>query len=345
MLSGAAGIVAGAPVRGAVGPSSDVDFFRFVVPTGATREYFAYTTGDTDTLGVLYNAGGAQLSRSDDAQAASGLYNFMLTGRLAPGTYYLSVAGGRTGVEGPYTLFLGVVAETTGRSDATPIEVGEVAGGVFSTALDVDYFELVLSETMHVAVRSGGLVADAEGAILDSNGTEIVSNEEIYLWPYPEQFAMRARLAAGTYYIRVNSVRLQPYGSGAGFYSLHVDAAPEPGSTRATAADLGFGVTGGGIVDPASDVDWFRFDLDAAEQVFVSASVYFPKRHGIFDVKVELTDGNGDVLPRRFEYVNLYGGVIHYVFFRRQVGGGDLLPAGQRRGVGRYPPVSGDAAP
>ena len=315
MISGAAGIVAGVPVRGVVGPSSDVDFFRFVVPTGATREYFAYTTGDTDTLGVLYNAGGAQLSRSDDAQAASGLYNFMLTGRLAPGTYYLSVAGGRTGVEGPYTLFLGVVAETTGRTDATPIEVGEVAGGVFSTALDVDYFELVLSETMHVAVRSGGLVADAEGAILDSNGTEIVSNEEIYLWPYPEQFAMRARLAAGTYYIRVNSVRLQPYGSGAGFYSLHVDAAPEPGSTRATAADLGFGVTGGGIVDPASDVDWFRFDLDAAEQVFISASVYFPKRHGIIDIKVELTDGNGDVLPRRFEYVNLYGGVIHYAFF------------------------------
>ncbi len=314
MLSEATAIVAGVPVRGVVGPNSDLDFFRFVVPTGATREYYAYTTGATDTLGVLYNSSGAQLNRSDDAQAAWGLYNFMLTGRLGPGTYYVSVAGGRTGVEGAYTLHLGVVAETTGRSDAAPIEVGEVAGGVFGTASDVDYFELVISEAMHVAVRSGGLVADAEGAILNSAGTEVVSNDEMYLWPYPEQFAMRARLAAGTYYIRVNSVRLQPYGSGAGFYSLHVDAAPEPGGTRATAADLGLGVTGGGIVDPASDVDWFRLDLDAAERVFVSASVYFPTRHGIIDIKVELTDSNGSVLPRRFEYWNLHG-IIHYAFF------------------------------
>ncbi len=315
MRSGAVAMVAGVPVRGVVGPSADVDYFRFEVSGTDTREYYAYTTGDTDTLGVLYNGRGAQLNRSDDSQVASGLYNFMLTGRLAPGTYYLSVAGGRTGEQGAYTLFLGVVAETTGLADAAPVEVGEVAGGVFGTTSDVDYFELELSQEMHVAVRSGGLVPDAEGAILDSNGAEVVSNEQVYLWPYPEQFAMRTKLAAGTYYIRVKPTRLQPYGSGAGFYSLHVDAAPEPGSTRDTAVDLGFGVTGGGIVDPASDVDWFRIDLDAAEQVFISASVYLPTRHGIIDIKVELRDSNGDVLPERFNYWNLYGGVIHYVFF------------------------------
>jgi kexin len=297
-----------------VGPGSDVDFFRFEITDTDTREYFVYTTGDTDTRGTLYNAGGVRLNESDDAHIASGRYNFMLTGRLARGTYYLSVAGGRTDEQGAYTLHLGVVAETTGRTDATPIEVGEVVGGVFGTVSDVDFFVLELSQDAVVAVRSGGQVPDVLGAMLDSKGTEIVSNREMYLWPYPDQFAMRVVLAAGTYYLRVEPARSQPYGSGAGFYNLYVDAAPEPGSTRATAAVLGFGVTGGGVVDPASDVDWFRIDLDAAEQVFIAASVYRPTRTGIVDIKVELTDSNGNVLPRRFEYWNLYG-IIHYVYY------------------------------
>ena len=100
MRSGAAGIVAGVPVRGVVGPNSDVDFFRFEITGTATREYYAYTTGDTDTRGVLYDQNGRRLKTSDDAYAVSGPYNFMMTGRLSPGTYYVSVSGGRTGVEG-----------------------------------------------------------------------------------------------------------------------------------------------------------------------------------------------------------------------------------------------------
>ena len=312
MLSGAAGIVAGAPVRGAVGPSSDVDFFRFVVPTGATREYFAYTTGDTDTLGVLYNSSGAQLNRSDDAYIASGPRNFMLTGRLAPGTYYLSVAGGRTGVEGPYTLFLGVVAETTGRSDATPIGLGEVAGGVFGAASDTDYYQLVLPYETEVAVRGSGMVPNTVSEIFNSAGSR-VAVFHAHLWPYNQEYAIRARLEAGTYYISI-----RPGGGGTGFYNLHVDRSPEPGSTRATAARLGLGATGGGLIAPAGDIDWFRIDLESPTQVWISfASDHraTPSTRQFFiDVDVKLTDGNGNVLPGRFTYEGRFG-IVHARYF------------------------------
>ena len=316
VLSEAVAMVAGVPVRGVVGPDSDVDFFRFEVSgLPRTREFYVYTTGNTDTYGELFNQNGGRVGRSDDAHVASGRLNFMLTtnGRLSGGTYYVSVGGGRDDAKGPYTLHLGVVAETTGLADATPIEVGEVATGVFGGASDVDYFELVLSEDTVVAVRAGGPVPDTVGAILDSKGAEIVANDVAYLWPYTQQFAMRARLAAGTYYIRIRPSGDLTGTLGAGLYNLYVDAAPEPGGTLETAGRLGLGETGGGSIDPAGDVDWFRIDLDAAARVWISASSY-STRGRFVDIEMELADHTGAPLSRHI-YDRAVSGAGHYSFF------------------------------
>ena len=312
MISEAAGIVAGLPVRGVLGSSGDVDYFGFEITGTNTREYYAYTTGDTDTRGVLYNASGAQLNQSDDAYVATGPRNFLLAGRLAPGTYYLSVTGGRTGEQGAYTLLLGTPAETTGRSDATPIRLGEVASGVFGAASDTDYYQLVLPYETEVAVRGSGMVPNTVSEILNWAGTK-VAVFHAHLWPYNDEYAIRARLGAGTYYISI-----RPGGGGTGFYNLHVDRSPDPGTTRATAARLGLGATGGGLIAPAGDVDWFRIDLESATQVWISfasdARATPATRTFFIDVDVKLTDHDGKVLPTRFTYESRFG-IVHARYF------------------------------
>ena len=293
--------VAELPVRGVLGPNDDVDYFRFDVSGTATREYYVFTTGDTDTYGELYNQSGDRLKWSNDASLVSGPYNFMMTGRLSPGAYYVRVEAGRTGEQGPYTLHLGILAETTGLADATPVGLGEVARGVFSRAGgagvtgDVDYFKLVLSQAADVAVRGGGMVSDTTGAILDSSGAEIVTGDDGWLWPYTRQFAMRTRLAAGTWYIRIEPwvnpvVRTFGFPAPTGFYNLYVDAAPEPGGTTTTAARLRLGDTGGGKIDPAGDVDLFRIDLASSARVRISAA------SRDVDIDFELADHNGMTL-------------------------------------------------
>ncbi len=293
--SAAAGIAAGLPVRGVLGSSDDVDYFRFVVSGTAIREYYAYTTGDTDTSGALYDRNGRRLKTSDDAYAVSGPRNFMLTGRFPPGTYYVKVEGAGD-AQGSYTLHVGVLAETTGLADAAPIEIGDVARGVFALSGDVDYFKLVLPEATDVAVRAAGLVVNTDGAILDSNGAEIITNDDAWLQPYHYPFAMRTRLAAGTYYIRVSLADIQPYFVFGFFYTLHVDAAPEPGGTRATAARLTLGDTGGGSIDPAGDVDWFRIDLASPARVWISASSRNQAESDNVNIELQLTDQQGVAL-------------------------------------------------
>ena len=230
----------------------------------------------------------------------------------------MRVAGGRTGEEGPYTLHVGVLAETTGLTDATPIEVGEVARGVFSLGSprgvrgDVDLFQLVLSQATDVAVRAGGLVYDIEGAILNSSGIEIATNDDSYLLPANLQFAMRTRLAAGTYYIRVEPFRNLGPGAKTGFYNLYVDAAPEPGGTRAAAGLLGLGDTGGGSIDPAGDIDWLRIDISSPTRVWIAVASH--DRH--FDFDFEVTDQNGSALANHiYEATRQFGRmgpVLHY---------------------------------
>ena len=315
-FAGAISIVDGLGVRGSLDSSTDVDYFR-LDHSGPRREFYIFTRGDTDTRGRLYG-GGATITSADDSMAVSGPRNFMIFGGyLSPGTYYVIVSGW-AGAQGPYTLHAGTLMETTGISDATPVEVGEVVPGVFSTAgrgtgpTDVDYFRLDLPNDTEVTIRAGGqlndmvrgadrtAVVDTGGAILDSSGNPIVTNDDGNLWPEQRQFAIRTELAAGTYYIQVrpkSNLLLTLIGQGlktTGFYEVHIDAAPEPGSTVAGAARLEPDDGAGGAIDPAGDVDWFRMVLARPTRVLVSAY------SGDVDIDVSLADEHGTALPHPF---------------------------------------------
>ena len=78
--------------------AGDVDYFRVVVTK--SRTLVAYTTGNLDTVGSLYDGTGAWLAGNDDWGDA----NFRISHSVQPGTYYLRVAGFSSSTTGPYTL-------------------------------------------------------------------------------------------------------------------------------------------------------------------------------------------------------------------------------------------------
>ena len=79
--------------------NSDADWYRFNVPEGPPMFVRIWSSGVTDTYGILYDAFEIELERNHDSGPGS---NFLIDRHLDTGTYYVQV-GGRVG---PYQLHL-----------------------------------------------------------------------------------------------------------------------------------------------------------------------------------------------------------------------------------------------
>jgi hypothetical protein len=75
----------GATISGAIGIGGDVDYFRVEINDFGFLS--AYTTGQTDTYGLLLDSGGNVLAEDDDSPYP----NFRLSRAVSPGTYYIAV--------------------------------------------------------------------------------------------------------------------------------------------------------------------------------------------------------------------------------------------------------------
>ncbi len=281
------------PLQGVLESADDVDVFRFEV-TGNNQEVVIYSEGVTDTVGSLYQ-GTSFLGRSDDSFISGIQRGFTIIGVLGSGRYYIEVRG-YPGATGAYTLHLQIQDDTTAPtlSGATEIEVNSITQAVFGTpsagslqgaALpkDIDYFKFTLAVETTITARLSGSVTDTVGTILNANGTE-VTNDDAYLSPTATQFAVRAKLASGTYYLKV-----EPYGTSpkTGLYWLHVYESPNPGTTRATASDIDISTTAGGEISTAGDAHYFKFVLAQDTRVLLSGS------SEDFKIDAELQDSGG----------------------------------------------------
>ena len=310
----ATAIVNELPVRGVLDSSRDYDWFQFSV--SEEREYFILTTGDTDTYGTLYRGVNSYIAGNDDSGLSSGSQNFKLDGKLTAGTYYIEVTGVGDAT-GDYTLYLQTAADTTGLSDATPIELDSVTGAVLHDTGatlsiepgDTDYFKLELTTATTITARASGFVADTVGTIFSADGMVVASNDDAYLEPGRLQFAVRATLGVGTYYIRVKPF----HGNKFGLYFLYVYESPEPGNSRASAAAIDISQTAGGTTDAAGD--YFTFTLDESTRVALVGS----SRE--VDIKATVQDSTGLALDVSNYEVNFSGGVYTFAIF-------DTLAAG-----------------
>ncbi len=145
---------------GVIYSGSDEDYFSFTVTAGSVT---IQTTGNTDTLGWLYNSAGTQLATSDDDGTGR---NFQIVQTLNAGTYYVRVGSFQTRV-GPYTLQIrGPNAPSFGS--------GSVTNKTYVAASPINEFVVPAASggdgtiTYAASGLPPGLVFDATGT--DTNG-------------------------------------------------------------------------------------------------------------------------------------------------------------------------------
>ena len=240
------------PVRGAINFTVDLDAFK--VELSRAGHYSFFTTGDTDTVGVLVDSQQETIAQNDDGFLYAGDRNFYLAADLDPGTYYVLVNG--FGDEtGEYVQWAEVPEDSSSTSDAVALALDGTAEETFSGDSDEDFFELQLTQATEVMLYATGN-RDPVAVLTNSSGTEIANNDDGYLYPNRYNFMMRETLSAGTYYLK-----LREYSGRSGSYRVHASSITEPGSTSTDALEMTIGEVIGANIHPAGDTDYFTLTL------------------------------------------------------------------------------------
>lgn len=97
--------------------AGDIDVYRFFVAAGTTVHL--WTTGTTDTVGLLMDSAGAHIDSNDDETSSS--TNMGITDTLAAGTYYVAVGAWDPNGTGGYTLNLSAASSTPATPNYTDL--------------------------------------------------------------------------------------------------------------------------------------------------------------------------------------------------------------------------------
>ena len=259
---------------GVITPGDDADYFKIVL--SQRTQFIVFTYGDLDTVGDFLDEDGDLLGFNDDGGLSHGAKNFLITAILSAGTYYVKVTSYQNAT-GSYVLRAKTIPETTGTGNAQTIELNSIENSLITPRGDVDYFRIELQEETDLIIRSSGQIHDTVGELLNSRRTKIAESDDGHIQP-SRQFLIRAKLAAGVYYIKVRSF---PYSLASrrrvtGLYTVHVDTVSEPGDSIADATPLEFGdqvsaVLAGGRLDPSTDTDYFRIVTTKPTYVYIRA--------------------------------------------------------------------------
>ena len=291
---------------GKIESSSDADYFRIdltetQVPTSTSVGFWLYTIGQLDTVGELIDSNSEIIESDDYGAVLPDPENFFMWKSLSAGTYYLKVEG--YGSEtGDYVLRVRTFKDTTSISDAVPLQLGGSASGMIDPESDDDYFKLELSERSDVILRASGF-PDTVGALLNSGGSEITSNDDGLLLPGARNFLIRRSLSRGTYYLKVSSFQ----GRSDGPYSVYAYEATEPGSSTSDAQPLTLGDPAGGNISSTTDEDYFSITVSKPTYV----RIWTARNNGNVDTDGELLNNDG-VLVTELDYVQDFSGTIGF---------------------------------
>ncbi len=255
--------------------AEDVDYFRIAVQAAGRLE--VYSSGGTDTYGLLEDSGGEVLTSDDDGGANQ---NFRIDRDISAGTYYVRVTG-RDGDTGTYTLHV-LLEESSppdqGGTRATAETVSLPSDTAASlTTGDRDYFRIEVRTAGRLTVYSSG-GTDTVGRLERSNGSRLATDND---GGEGRNFRVARDVSAGTYYLQVRG-RLQWAGNSnsTGAYTLRArfeaSSPPPPpgddqGSTRGTAETVSLpSETDAGLT--AGDVDYFRINVRSSGRLTVHSS-------------------------------------------------------------------------
>ena len=276
-LSDATNLPLGSSIPGRIDPGDDLDVFRLDLSGASGQTHFwIYTTGTLDTLGRLYDSNIELLTFNDDTISGGVIVetNFRFSWTLSPGIYYVAVYSADSTTTGDYTIH--ATADDHGHySDAaTSLSLGSSATGRIAPGFDRDVFKLDLSGTSgttDVWIYTTGEL-DTRGWLYDSSGgSYLVFNNHSYVVGRETSFGIRRNLPRGVYYIVVRSWLTADGDFATGDYTLHAEAVTGPGSAIGTATTLSLDSPTPGMIDTASDADYFRIVHAGSENLVIYA--------------------------------------------------------------------------
>ena len=240
--------------------SGDSDRFRFHLPFAG--KLTVYTTGGTNTLGVLTIPFGSQVDNDDSGEGR----NFRIERSNTPaGDYFVEVRGIGDST-GRYTLHVEATRDDHGDSAfiATSVSVPSTTGGNLERSDDRDWFTFRLSSPGRLTVHTTG-GTDTTGYL---RGPARARRDE------DSGEGSNFRIVEDNAPAGIYEVEVRGRSGSTGRYELHVtfDPAPLPddhGNTESTATEIRVPSTTRGNIQIDGDLDYFRFHLDSPGSLVV----------------------------------------------------------------------------
>ena len=254
---------------GEISQAGELDFFKLDLSNNTESEdVWVYTTGGTDTYGLLLDAAGIPVAYNNDSILSTADGDFTIARILNPAVYYVLV-GNAAGSTGAYTLKADASADVGARirevKDDTALILGTPVQGIIGPGLDQDTYKLVLNSKTDVIFYTETDGLDTVGALFDGVGGSIEQVDDSDLSEGETDFFIGQTLQPDTYYISVVG-----FGYSVGPYRLHVVAAND--ATDATPVTLDSSTGGGsalGFINNKEDEDEFTFTPSGSTDVFV----------------------------------------------------------------------------
>ena len=292
---------------------------RVVAQTAPAAPTNVTVTATTNTLTVTWSApadtGGSAIeaydvryieSDTDDADKlidanwtlveawSAGALSYTVTGLYDGTGYDVQVRAENATEEGDWsgTRTATTTDHANTRTAGSLVALGTTVAGRISSDTDSDYFRIVLTADTDLWAYTTGDV-DTTGELYSEQGIRLLKNEHGFFVDNPLNFSLRYRMQAGTYYLRV----YVETGTSAGRYTLHTQAATDPGNSIETATTVVLNSITPGLVGPSwgdgSD-DFFKLVLTEATDVWVMLV-------GDVQAKGAILDSNGDLVARSLD--------------------------------------------
>ncbi|MCB4762201.1 MAG: hypothetical protein LGB06_08110, partial [Sulfurovum sp.] len=270
--------------QGRIDRAGDRDWFKIVIPSTGTL--VVKTTGETDTIGSLYDVSGRrQIAYDDDGGTGR---NFKMTQTVTAGTYYVEVEHRSISETGSYVFVSQFIADdhSNTKGKATAINLNTTTPGNIEVAGDKDWFKIVIPSTGTLVVNTTG-ATDTKGALLSENGVQVASDDNSGA---SDNFKItKAITVVGTYYIKIK--HHSP--TGTGNYSLATMFTPgrveqaksldDYGDTNATARTISPTSTTSGSLEVAGDIDYFKIVIPSTGTLVVKTAGFTDTNGSLLD--------------------------------------------------------------
>jgi hypothetical protein len=307
-ISEASSLTLGAARSGTITPPTDVDMYSVQVTAGQELAFDVDTSSGSALLPVLrlFDGAGTELQFNGGSLApgeTSGTGAYIDFHFAQAGTYYIAVSsypntiydpvkgtGDSVGPEGGYTLTASVVPADADDSipEATAAAVGDDKSAGIASPTDVHVYKVDVKAGQKIGFDvdvTGGL--DSYLELFDGDGYEIYAsdNDPAPNEPASKESYIEARFDSdATVYVAVSGAGNSQYNPADGTYDLpgstasytlrivDIPAPPDNDDQIAEAQSLALGATANGTVDPDRDVDMYKFNASAGQELRIAVS-------------------------------------------------------------------------